>query len=115
LEAHVADETGEMELHLVLRYSVGFKKKLPIVEFFIFLGNLLFLAEMEYRTPRKWSLVNLLQMSNENNFQPSTPRRSSEIDFWISRGISQDHGRVVCRKSAHIQETIPDAFRTNIN
>jgi ATP-dependent DNA helicase RecG len=110
LVAHVADETGEMELTW-FKGIQWVQKKLPIGGVFIFLGKPALFG-------RKWSIAHPemepVTVANEqrNNFQPvySTTEKLRNR-FLDSRGISKIMEGLVQASLPHIQETIPDAIR----
>jgi ATP-dependent DNA helicase RecG len=106
LVAHVADETGEMEMTW-FKGIQWVQKKLPTGAVFIFFGK-------PAQFGRKWSIAHpemepLSQASEKrNNFQPvySTTEKL-RARFLDSRGISKIMEQLVQACYPHIQETLP--------
>ncbi|NVJ86445.1 MAG: ATP-dependent DNA helicase RecG [Algoriphagus sp.] len=106
LVAHVADETGEMEMTW-FKGIQWVQKKLPIGSVFIFFGK-------PAQFGRKWSIAHpemepLSHASeNRNSFQPvysTTEKLRSR--FLDSRGISKLMEQLVQVSLPHVQETLP--------
>lgn len=109
LVAHVADETGEMEMTW-FKGIQWVQKKLPIGSVFIFFGK-------PAQFGRKWSIAHpemepLSQASeNRNSFQPvysTTEKLRSR--FLDSRGISKLMEQLVQASLPYIQETLPSGI-----
>lgn len=109
LVAHVADETGEMEMTW-FKGIQWVQKKLPIGSVFIFFGK-------PAQFGRKWSIAHpemepLSQASeNRNSFQPvysTTEKLRSR--FLDSRGISKFMEQLVQASLPYIQETLPSGI-----
>ncbi|TFV95766.1 ATP-dependent DNA helicase RecG [Algoriphagus kandeliae] len=109
LVAHVADETGEMEMTW-FKGIQWVQKKLPVGSVFIFFGK-------PAQFGRKWSIAHpemepLSQASeNRNSFQPvySTTEKL-RARFLDSRGISKLMEQLVHASLPYIQETLPTSI-----
>lgn len=109
LVAHVADETGEMEMTW-FKGIQWVQKKLPVGAVYIFFGK-------PARFGSKWSIAHPemepLSSANEqrNNFQPvySTTEKL-RARFLDSRGISKIMEVLVLACYPHIYETLPQAI-----
>ncbi|WP_087939911.1 ATP-dependent DNA helicase RecG [Algoriphagus faecimaris] len=112
LVAHVADETGEMEMTW-FKGIQWVQKKLPAGAVFIFFGKPALYG-------RKWSIAHpemepLTQSSEKRNtFQPvySTTEKL-RARFLDSKGISKIMEQLVQVSYAHIQESLPEDILTS--